>query len=1301
MLLLASDRAAPPRTLVDVLAGSAARHPTAPALDDGTTVLDYTGLLAAIGATVTALRAAGVRRGDRVGVRLASGSNELYVSILAVLHAGAAYVPVDADDPDERARVVFAEAFVSAVVGEDGVVPHGQAGRPPGDSRPPSPDDDAWVIFTSGSTGVPKGVAVTHRSASAFVDAEARLFAQERPLGPGDRVLAGLSVAFDASCEEMWLAWRHGACLVPAPRALVRSGADLGPWLVEQRVTVVSTVPTLASLWPGEALGAVRLLIFGGEACPPELADRLAVDGREVWNTYGPTEATVVACAARLMPGTPVRIGLPLDGWDLAVVDAQGDPVAEGEVGELMIGGVGLARYLDAGKDATTFAPMPSLGWQRAYRSGDLVRAEGTGLVFVGRADDQVKVGGRRIELGEVDSALLALPGVVGAAAAVRATAGGNQLLVGYVVTAGDFDRTVALQRLRTSLPAALVPRIAVVDDLPTRTSGKVDRDALPWPLADHDQPGDAGASAARPVLTGTAAFLAAEWERVLGVTVTGATDDFFDDGGTSLGAAQLVSALRARFPEVTVADVYENPTLGALAATLDEFTPAVSAEHREVKPVPVRAQVVQWLATVPLATLVGLRWLTWAAALAGLAREVGGFGWAPQVSWWLVAAGWAVTVSPPGRLGLSVAGARLLLRGVRPGSYPRGGSVHLRLWAAEALATACGVGSLAAAPWVSYYARALGAKVGRDVDLHALPPVTGLLTLGPGSSVEPEVDLAGHWLDGDVLHLGRVRIGAGATVGRRSTLLGGARVGQGAQLAAGSAVAGAVPPGEHWGGSPARRLGIARHDLPARRPPRGTAWVLGYGATSAALAALPLVAAAVTVTLLALAARGEDDVSSAALAALPALVPATVAGSVVLAGLTLATGRALGRGLVPGHHAVRGRIGWQAWATERLLDEARSWLYPLYASSLTPSWLRALGARIGSDVEASTVLLLPPLTTVGDGAFLADDTLVGSYELGGGWMRLERAKVGKGAFLGNSGMIAPGRAVPKRGLVAVLSAAPEQARRGTSWIGSPPVQLRRTAQSTDSSRTSEPATRLRVWRALVEVCRLLAPVVDTALAAGVLLALAALAGRYGLLVTALLSAVPVLVAGVLAATVAVAAKWLLVGRIRTDEHPLWSSFVWRGELADAFVEVVAARWFARAAVGTPALALWLRAMGAHIGRGVWCESYWLPEADLVDLGDGVSVGRGCVLQTHLFHDRVMSVDGVRLGPGATLAPHGVVLPAASIGAGSTVGPASLVLRGDDVPPGSRWAGNPIAPDLGATRPSAAADRAQGAAAPA
>lgn len=165
----------------------------------------------------------------------------------------------------------------------------------------------------------------------------------------------------------------------------MRSGVDLGPWLLSRNITVVSTVPTLAGFWPAEALDAVRLLIFGGQACPPELVDRLATRGREMWNTYGPTEATVVACGVRLLPGRPVLIGQPLDGWLLAVVDGEGQPVAEGDVGELMIGGVGLARYLDPEKDAQKYAPALALGCSRGYRSGDHVRATAEGLVYVGR----------------------------------------------------------------------------------------------------------------------------------------------------------------------------------------------------------------------------------------------------------------------------------------------------------------------------------------------------------------------------------------------------------------------------------------------------------------------------------------------------------------------------------------------------------------------------------------------------------------------------------------------------------------------------------------------------------------------------------------------------------------------------------------------------------------------------------------------------------------------------------------------------------------------------------------------------
>jgi non-ribosomal peptide synthetase-like protein len=1283
----------PERTLVDILLATAEEYPTALALEDAAGALSYRRLVRLVNDQAVKLSRAGVRRGDTVGIRIPSGTRELYLSILATLTVGAAYVPVDADDPEERARLVFGEARVVGVIGagghfavRDGLDAGVLTDRPLSAEEDPSlahwgepmpgPDDDAWIIFTSGSTGVPKGVAVTHRSAAAFVDAEAGLFLAAEPIIPGDRVLAGLSVAFDASCEEMWLAWRNGACLVPAPRSLVRSGADLGPWLIAHGITVVSTVPTLAGLWPEEALENVRLVIFGGEACPPELAARISARGREVWNTYGPTEATVVACGALLDGSDPVRIGLPLDGWSLAVVDPAGQRVAAGETGELIIGGVGLARYLDPAQDAVKYAPHAELGWERAYRSGDLVRFDPAGLVFVGRADDQIKLGGRRIELGEIDAALQALPGVAGAAAVVQTTPAGNQVLVGYLSLtdpAAPFDLPGAGEALRGALPAALVPLLTVVPTIPTRTSGKVDRAALPWPLA------TTGDGTGTDALTATAAWLAEHWAAILGVPVVDADSDFFAYGGGSLSAAQFVSAIRQRHPDTRISDIYDHPRIGSLADELDSRTPPVARARRRVLPIPARTGALQSLLSVPLHLLVGARWLVYLMA-ANNVLAAAGASFAPTISWWAVLAGFVLLVTPLGKMTLSVLAARLLLRGVKPGNYPRGGSVHLRLWLAEQVAHFVDAASLAGAPWISYYARLLGARIEPGVDLHSVPPVTGMLSIGARAAVEPEVDLAGYWIDGDILRLGRVRIGEDAVIGSRSTLLGGTKIGAGSEIEPGSAVSGRVPAGERWAGSPAARVGSARHAWPEERPANARRWLVAYGAGSLALTAIPAAAVLVGLVIVGLVIGDAGTLGSAVARAAAAIPLAVLAAGLVYTGAVIGMVRLLAIRLTVGHVPVRSRVGWQIWMTERLLDGARTLLFPVYASLLTPVWLRLLGAKVGPGVEASTVLLVPSLTTIAPGAFLADDTMVACYELGGGWMRIGRAKIGRRAFLGNSGIAGPGRTVPRDGLVAVLSSTPRKAKRGSSWLGNPPTRLRRRVTDIDEARTFHPPARLVLARSLWEVLRLVPVFVSAWIALGVLAALDALWLWAGPGVALLLSSVVLMAAGVLGAGVTTAAKWLLVGRIRALEHPLWSSFIWRNEVSDTFVEMVARPWFAQHAAGTPALAFWLRSLGARIGRGVWCESYWLPEADLVTLEAGSSVNRGCVVQTHLFHDRIMQLDTVHLGAGSTLGPNSVILPAARIDENATVGPGSLVMRGERVPTDSLWSGNPIAP---------------------
>jgi non-ribosomal peptide synthetase-like protein len=336
------------------------------------------------------------------------------------------------------------------------------------------------------------------------------------------------------------------------------------------------------------------------------------------------------------------------------------------------------------------------------------------------------------------------------------------------------------------------------------------------------------------------------------------------------------------------------------------------------------------------------------------------------------------------------------------------------------------------------------------------------------------------------------------------------------------------------------------------------------------------------------------------------------------------------------------------------------------------------LGVKVGRKVEASTVLPLPTLTKVDDGAFLADDTLTAPAQLRAGWIRLGESVIGERAFVGNSAIVGPDRTLPKNSLVAVLSDVPAQARINSSWLGRPALEMPRQPQKVDLARTFNPPPRLVLARTLVEFFRIL-PMILSALLGQVMLAiLDEVDLKVGLAIAASVSGVLVLGMGIIACLITTMAKWLLVGRFRASEHPLWSSFVWRNELFDNFVEVLAVPWLAGSMMGTPALNWWFRTLGAKIGRGVWCDTYWLPEPDLIEIGTGSSVNRGVVLQTHLFHDRLMRLDRVCLASGATLGPHSVILPGATIESLSTVGPASLVMRGEKIPAASQWLGNPV-----------------------
>jgi amino acid adenylation domain-containing protein len=555
-----------------MVAAQAARTPDAEAVRHGDHSLSYRELDEAANRLARVLLRRGVTREDRVGVCLPR-TPQLVVALLAVLKAGAAYVPLDPAYPPARVAFMTADSGVRLVLTRADL-----AGRFPGTAvavdrldpvadgtdpaAPAAPADLAYVIYTSGSTGRPKGVAIEHRSASVLMHWVRQTF-DDAELGG---LLAATSVCFDLSVFEIFgpLCWGGRVLLVDDVLALAAPGANRLP------VTLVNTVPSaMGELLIASALPAsVRTVCLAGEPLTAALAARVwsRPHVRRLCNLYGPSEDTTYSTWAEVPPdsGDP-PIGRPLPQTRAYVLDPDGRPVPPGEPGELHLAGAGLARgYLDRPEETRArFRPDPFRPGERMYRTGDRVRLRPDGqLAYVGRLDDQVKLRGYRIELGEVAARLAALPGVREATAALRPGPSGDPLLVGYLV--GE-RRDDVRARVAEALPAPLVPAAVVwLDRLPTLPNGKVDRAALPAPALGHD-------TGAPAPLDGTAGTVAAIWHELLGVPVAGGDTDFLALGGDSLLAVRCATRLAAATGRpVRPADLFAHPTVAALAAHLD-----------------------------------------------------------------------------------------------------------------------------------------------------------------------------------------------------------------------------------------------------------------------------------------------------------------------------------------------------------------------------------------------------------------------------------------------------------------------------------------------------------------------------------------------------------------------------------------------------------------------------------------------------------------------------------------------------------------------------------------------------------
>jgi amino acid adenylation domain-containing protein len=850
-------------TLVDLFLATAAKYPDRKAVECGGHSLTYFELNAESSRVAAILAARGVKRGDLVALHMYR-SIEAIIAILGVLKSGAAYVPIDPDYPSDRLKFIvedcgarwaiahgeLAEKFASCSVFVWEVLCKGTVGSLPPAECKTSSRDLAYIIYTSGSSGTPKGVMIEHRSVAHFVRAEGHIF----QLNPSDRVFQGFSHAFDASVEEIWLAFFAGATLVVATPDVAFAAADLGSFINEKKITVFSTVPTILSLLKGP-LASLRLLILGGESLPRELADEWSREGLRIVNTYGPTEATVVATYQDCIEGKKIYIGKALPNVATYVVDQNLNFVPAGAPGELVIGGPALARgYVNGhkGESASSkakFVCNPFAEYRpaedRLYRTGDMVRMNVHGRIeFLGRIDGQVKIRGFRVELNEIETQLKNSPGVRSATVITHRDETEMDRLIAFVVPLGGqpFHEGAVYGFLKAKLAPFMLPdAIYTLNEIPLLVSGKVDRRRLQSPArevaaASEMNDDQIGIERDDPIEN----LLVGQWQRILPRRPTSTDDDFFNLGGHSLLAARLVSNLRSdrRFRSLSIGDIYHHSTIRRLAARLREISGGVSSEgpipetpHEQKDPQPQARHLLcglaQALALYPIFALLIFPWVGLVSA-------------AEEIDQWLHWGPWLLTslLSPLLLFFfplLAIAAKWLLIGRYRAGTYPLWGFFYFRFWLVRKVEAMAHLFFFHGSPVLNWYYRAMGAKIGRFVFVGSSQiHVPDLLTLDDYSSVGFDADLLGFSVKNGQLTIGAISVGKNSSVGTKALMSPNTSLGDDASLSGLSLLSEGnhIPDSETWAGSPAsphfgRRRRIKAK--PSKHPWRSALMNLGH----------------------------------------------------------------------------------------------------------------------------------------------------------------------------------------------------------------------------------------------------------------------------------------------------------------------------------------------------------------------------------------------------------------------------------------------------------------------------------------
>ena len=1311
------------------------------AVDAADVTLSYAELDARANQLARFLLHRGVRPGDRVGL-LFDRAVDGYVGMLAVLKVNAAYVPLDAGFPPDRLAYIVSDAGVRLVLSRSHLAdraagPTGTAGLlyldqvdgpiaaesedrlGAGEAGDPV-DDLCYVIYTSGSTGRPKGVAIEHASICNFVQVAAEVYG----MTCDDRVYQGMTIAFDFSVEEIWVPWMVGATLVPKPGGESLLGPELNEFLQERRVTALCCVPTLLATLE-EELPDLRFLLVSGESCPQDLVARWHRAGRRVLNVYGPTEATVTATWTLLDPDRPVTIGVPLPTYSVVVLDPDADrAVAPGALGEIGIAGIGLARgYLNRPElTERAFVPdflgIPENPSGRIYRTGDLGRVNADGEIeHHGRIDTQVKIRGYRVELTEIESVLLQVPGIAQAVVDTYHPQPEVIELVAYYSSRRDtaaVDAGRVYAHLRNRLPGYMVPAyLEQLPAIPMMASGKADRKSLPVPkgprrlatLDDYVAPGNAAERALAELLATT-----------LGVERVSVESHFFAAlGASSLLMAQFNAAIRKRadLPAVSMKDVYLNPTVRRLAAALgaEEQAPGLARGAASASPDGAAApagrsryvlcgalQLLVFLGSVVAASLVLDTGSTWTAAghgVLGIYARAVIFGAA-------VLLGMGV---------LPIAAKWILIGRWKPRRFRVWSMAYFRFWVVKTLIVANPMARLCmGTPLYPLYLRALGARIGRGVAIftHHVPVCTDLLTVGPGSVIRKDTYLNGYRARSGVIEIGAVTLGANVFVGEQTILDIDTTVGDGAQLGHSSALhAGqAVPAGQCWHGSPAQPASAGWDYRTVAPAPCSTLRQARYSVVRLLLVFAILGPVAVgeaslmlSPSLLARLVAGHGHVPSWVLDRDALMIGAVLVFGLVLAGLLVvsAVPRLLSRALKPGKVYPLYGLHYTLQRNVSGLSNVRFFNALFGDSSAIVYYLQVLGYRLapveqtGSNFGMATKHEMPTLNTVGTGSIVSDGLSIMNAEFSSTSFRVMPAAIGVRNFVGNNIAYPAGGRTGDNCLLATKAMIPigGPIREGVGLLGSPcfeiPRSVHRDHQFDHLTTGPERQRRLAAKNRHNAVTMGLHELVRYIYVVGLVLVAF---GPFGMGNLPDWAATAAFIGLDFAFTLV---YFVLVERAVLGFRPLQPRFCsiyeaafWRHE---RFWKVPSTAYF-RIFNGTPFKNVVWRVLGVRIGRRVFDDGCGIVERTLVTVGSECTLNAGSVLQGHSLEDGTFKSDCITLGAGCTIGAGAFVHYGVTVGDGSVLDPDSFLMKGENVPPRAWWRGNPATEVLTAAAPA-------------